>query len=123
MSPARVHSSASEVQPCVEHQLHGGKMRGVSRLPSSLLEDDFVGYPHDRGGRQPRNAAKRGCAKRGYAKGIRPRVRSRCRPQSDDDSSPVEDENQSGHRWLENLSSYTHGRMELKDGVDLVCAF
>ena len=42
MSPARVHSSASEVHSCVEHQLHGGKMRGVSRLPSSLLEDDFV---------------------------------------------------------------------------------
>ena len=47
------------------------------RLPSSLLEGDAISA-----GRQPREAAKRG-----HAKGSRPRMRSRRQQQGDDSSS------------------------------------
>ena len=53
------------------------------RLPSSLLEDDFLDPTRDRSGRHSRDAAKRG-----YANGSHPWMRSRRRPPSNVDSIP-----------------------------------
>ena len=82
-----------------------------------VLEDDFVD-PHMiaqdathemRRSEALRMAAAHGCVVAG-------------RPTSDVDSIQQSTTEASGYWWLEKPSSYTDGRMERKDGVDLAYA-
>ena len=77
------------------------------RLPSSLLEDDFIDpymIAQDAGHEMRRSEAVRVAASHGCV------------------VPTVDNGSHSGYWWLENPSSYTDGWMEPKDGVDLACA-
>ena len=85
------------------------------RLPSSLLEDDFIDPLHDRSGRHSRDAAKRG-----YANGSSPWVRSRRRPTSDVDSIPqsITEATAGTGGWRTRLHTQTEGW-----GPKMVCTW
>ena len=87
------------------------------RLPSSLLEDDFIETYVIAQTPLTRCGEARLCEWQPPTGALSPPTAERCRQHP-----TVDNGSHSGHWWLENPSSYTDGRMELKDAVDLACA-
>ena len=88
------------------------------RLPSSLLEDDFIDPIHDRARRQPRDAAERGHADDSCLR-MRRRRRSPSGVHGSTHSTLKTTAGISG--WRARLHLQTEGRTP-KDGADLACA-
>ena len=84
------------------------------RLPSSLLEDDFI---------DPNMIAQNANHEMRRSEAMRMAAAHECVVARAMTTAAIVDvENHSWCWWLENPCSYTDGRMEPKDGVDLACA-
>ena len=81
------------------------------RLPSSLLEDDFI---------DPNMIAQDATHEMRRSEAMRMAAAHECVVAAD--RRAMSTASHSGYWWLENPSSYTDGRMEPKDGVDLAYA-